>query len=72
MIGNDQGTITGRGVFRSRIFGILASVGIMLYTVFIRGTHSNMNALVISVGVGLFFGLVMYLIIRWFGWDKDD
>ena len=31
-----------------------------------------MNALVISVGVGLFFGLVMYLIIRWFGWDKDD
>ena len=31
-----------------------------------------MKALIISVGVGLFFGLVMWIIIKWFGMDDDD
>ena len=31
-----------------------------------------MRALVISVMIGLFYGLIMYLIIKWFNMDDDD
>ena len=34
-------------------------------------SFTNMKALLISVAIGFFFGLLMWLIIKWFDIDDD-
>ena len=33
---------------------------------------ARVTALIISVVIGLLFGLVMWAVIKWFGMDDDD